>query len=384
MAKPRPETYEVRQSAKPHQGKTWRVIGYPNGKRTQLWFEDERDARAKARAINTENASHGTELSLSPQLKAEAIRALEILKPYGVGLIEAANTYAEREKIKSKSKRVDEFLPEYQKEIEARVASGALRPGTLKIIKNTFNKLSAKFGDRNLADIKTGELQTWLINLRDGERSKERHRTYTIQIFNAAIRYELATKNPADDVPAFQKDNGEEKTFLTPDQFAKILEVADAETRPLFAIAGLAGVRWEEIQRLTWDNIHDDLIIVTGRNAKTRSRRTVDIKPALSKILEPYRALTGSVLPINKRGRHSDRRLGDLRRVVFKKAGLTPWKEKYKNALRHSFISYELALTKDENHVASQAGNSAAIIHRDYKGLVTKKGDIEKYFAVTV
>src|SRR3981081_2101812 len=159
MPKRRPINYEVRLSDRPFNGKFWRVVGYKDGKREQFWFENERDARAKARSINTEIASHGTELALSPQLKAEAIRALEILKPYGVGLIEAVSAYAEREKIKSKSKRVDEFLPEYQEEIEKRVASGALRPGTLKIIKNTFNKLSAKFGDRNLADITTGQLK---------------------------------------------------------------------------------------------------------------------------------------------------------------------------------------------------------------------------------
>jgi integrase len=376
MAKPRPINYEVRQSDKPFNGKTWRVVGYKDGKREQFWFDNDRDARAKARAINTEIASHGTELALSPTLKAEAIRALEILQPFGVGLIDAARFYSEREKVKSKSKRVDEFLPEYQLEIQAKVATDNLRAGSLKIIKNTFAKFSAKFGDRNLADISTKEIQNWLTGLRDSERSKERHRGYTIQIFNAAKRSELVEKNPAESIPSFRKSNGEEITTISPDDFQKILNAADPETKPLYAIAGLAGIRWEEIEKLNWEDIREDLIVVSARKAKTRSRRTVDIKPVLAKILEPYRGRTGSVLPLNRNGRPSDRRLGDLRRKVAKKVGITKWP---KGVLRHSYISYAYALTNDDKYVSAQAGNSAEIVHSNYKALVTKE-DAFKWF----
>ena len=49
-------------------------------------------------------------------------------------------------------------------------------------------------------------------------------------------------------------------------------------------------------------------------------------------------------------------------------AGLTKWQD---NGLRHSCASYSLALTGDAVRVAYQLGNSADMIHRHYKALVT-------------
>ena len=42
------------------------------------------------------------------------------------------------------------------------------------------------------------------------------------------------------------------------------------------------------------------------------------------------------------------------------------------NALRHSFISYRMAIVKDANQVAQEAGNSPDIIFRNYLELVTQ------------
>ena len=45
------------------------------------------------------------------------------------------------------------------------------------------------------------------------------------------------------------------------------------------------------------------------------------------------------------------------------------WKQ---NALRHSFISYRMAMVKDASQVALEAGNSPDIIFRNYLELVTQ------------
>ena len=41
------------------------------------------------------------------------------------------------------------------------------------------------------------------------------------------------------------------------------------------------------------------------------------------------------------------------------------------NALRHSFISYRLAVLQNENQVAMESGNSPVMIHKHYKQLVS-------------
>jgi predicted urease superfamily metal-dependent hydrolase len=68
----------------------------------------------------------------------------------------------------------------------------------------------------------------------------------------------------------------------------------------------------------------------------------------------------------------------DLMRDAGKDSGV-PWKH---NALRHSFISYQVAKHKNVNEVAMEAGNSPEMIFKHYRELVTKKA-AEAWFGVT-
>jgi integrase len=377
MAKPRPEIYEIRKS-NPYQGKEWRVIGYVDGKRRQHWFESEKEAKIFANGKNKERAKFGTEFVLLPSQRADAIAALELLKPYDRTLTEVIKLYVESEKSRLASKPLDEFIREYKAEREEKVKSDELRPGSQKAIKETFVKLIDTFGSKNLADISTENLEEWLAAMPLAGRTKKRHRAYALQIFNAALRKRLIKENPAKNLDGYRNISDEEVTFLSPEKLKELLSFADKETYPLYALAAYAGVRWAEIEKLNWENIKETEIVITSANAKTRSRRVVDIRPILAEILQPCRHLTGSVLPkIFKVQRPSHRRLDFLRKAAETKAGLFPFPE---DILRHSYISYLYALTGNENYVATQAGNTPAVIFKNYRALVTK-AEAEKYFA---
>src|ERR1700693_5503598 len=97
-------------------------------------------------------------------------------------------------------------------------------------------------------------------------------------------------------------------------------------------------------------------MVVPAQNAKTPSRRVVDITPALESFLSPLHGSTGSLLPRWTKG-PSVCRLDRLRTIVEKKAELFPWRR-----LRHSYCSYLYARTSDEGYVSRQAGNSPAIV----------------------
>jgi integrase len=153
----------------------------------------------------------------------------------------------------------------------------------------------------------------------------------------------------------------------------KLLDNAHAELRPVLAIAGLAGLRVEEIMRLDWADVWrvKGHIEITARQAKTRQRRLVEICPALAAWLQSCRKKDGKVYPA---GLHVfGRRFVELRDNL-----KIPTR---KNGLRHAFCTYHFALYANENLIAQQAGNSPDMIHTHYKGLATK-ADAEKWFQV--
>ena len=165
-----------------------------------------------------------------------------------------------------------------------------------------------------------------------------------------------------------------ETDYYRPDELQKFLENAGTELQPVIAIAGLAGLRGEEIMRLEWSDVWrvPGHIEISSSKSKTRQRRLVEICPALAGWLMPCRSRVGKVFP---RGMQVfQREFLNLRREVLK----IPDR---RNGLRHGFCTYHFALHSNENLTAQQAGNSPQMIHGNYKGLAVKT-DAEKWFAI--
>jgi integrase len=142
---------------------------------------------------------------------------------------------------------------------------------------------------------------------------------------------------------------------------------------PVLALAGLGGIRFKEITRLTWTDVWriPEHIEIKAFKSKTRSRRLISICIALAQWLAPYREHTGPVWPKGYAMLHED--FGTLR-------GELNVKER-RNGLRHSFISAHFAAHCDENLTAAISGNSPSVVHKHYKALMTKK-EAEAWFAV--
>ena len=153
------------------------------------------------------------------------------------------------------------------------------------------------------------------------------------------------------------------------------------------------GLRQTEITRLDWRavDLASGILTVGAEIAKTSSRRTVEIPDNARAWLASCARESGPVWPASEETRN----LWNLARIEAgfgpffstraavnqAQAGrvdLLPWPD---NALRHSAISYRLALTRDLPRVATEAGNSPAIVQRHYAELV-KPEAARRFFGI--
>jgi integrase len=112
-------------------------------------------------------------------------------------------------------------------------------------------------------------------------------------------------------------------------------------------------------------------IEIRASGAKKRVRRIVPISDNLKEWIAPVRKSEG---PIWKRSEANF--FKHMARLA--KRAKVKWKT---NALRHSYISYRVALTGDVAKVSLEAGNSPEMIHANYLHHVSAE-EAEKWFAL--
>jgi len=261
----------------------------------------------------------------------------------------------------------------------------------LRDLESRLKRFSADFSI-NISSVSGTMIQAWLDEMKGAGRTKQNYLRIVAALFRFAIKRKYLPKDAMEEIDAVQQtkvDIGEIEIF-TPDEMNEILTTARPEMIPWLAIAGFAGLRSAELQRLDWGEVDmaERYIEIKASNAKTAARRHAPITDNLAAWLAPHAKLSGKVtsfeswwnqIPkvveaVNVMRRHSAEQSGE----VHSSKNNFVWKH---NALRHSFCSYRLAAIKNAAQVALEAGNSPQMIFKHYRQLVTES-EANKWFAV--
>lgn len=217
-----------------------------------------------------------------------------------------------------------------------------------------------------LSEITAPEIEEWLRGLNKAPRNRNNIRDDVAAMFRFARErgYLPDQTTEAEKVKRLKIRGGEQITIWTPEELAKILATVRREFVPWVAIGAFAGIRTEEIQPtprsrkdpLRWDDFdwRRKFVRVRAETAKTGHARIVPLLGCLVEWLEPWHGLTGPVMEGAAQIRNETRRIRELGGAY------------KKNALRHSFGSYRLAIVKSIAQVAEEMGNSPAIIRKEY------------------
>jgi len=171
-----------------------------------------------------------------------------------------------------------------------------------------------------------------------------------------------------------EKVMGAEIGIYSAVELRTLLDKSEGEVQLLIAVGAFAGLRTQELVRLDFADLwrRPGFIEVTALKSKTRARRLVPICPALQRWLEPWRGhREGPIWTFKENEFH----------VRFRELCAKAKVDRKQNALRHSFISYRLAESHDENKVAQQSGTSPTMIFTNYRQLATEQ-EAKEWFSV--
>jgi len=233
------------------------------------------------------------------------------------------------------------------------------------------------FLNHAVCDMTKEHLNTYIANFKELSAKSRNDRRAVVKMFLGwcVQKDYLAPNHRLFEAVDFKTEDLEavEIDWYRPKELRDMLTTADAELVPVIALGGLAGLRREEILRLDRADLWrvKGKVEISARIAKGRKRRLVAICPALAAWLRPYRNMAGPVW-----GKSPDA-LEEALTALRDTLGIPA----RRNGLRHSYVTFHMAMYCNENLTAAEAGNSPQMIHDHYRQLATKP-EAKKWFGV--
>lgn len=205
------------------------------------------------------------------------------------------------------------------------------------------------------------DLLKWTQTIPGTETTKCMHVRYMKMFFRWVYRMGYLERDPSQGIPTPKAAVG--RNIMTPDQMRTVLAVPmDDWLLASILLAGFAGLRTAEINRMHWEDIDTKTGQIHVRPGVMKDsggydQRIVDFTKPLTRRKDALKG-SGKLVPFSVETFH------ERRTVVAKAIGLAAWPD---NCLRHSFATYHLGMTGNPGTTAYQMGHtSPAMVQKVY------------------
>lgn len=367
---------------------TWQVdFGMVNGRRDQRSFKLKGDAEAALEARQELLRKSGTNaLQLSDADRIRFLEARERLAAAGATIDQAVDFYLRHHAVSERGLTFEDLFERCLLAKEERGLSDRYVRG-LRSSVGSFVK--AGFGCYEAAQITAKDIEGWLKGNEWAWKTWNNYRIDVATVFAWGIEKELISMNPAQGVPTKKKPgkDDDEVSFLTVEQVQQMLvraatpmvggkvrkedgtwekkSLEDEDFRDCLAVAVIGffcGLRADkELGWMHWDDVREDVVIVSSGRAKSRQRRAVDLPENARAWLKLCPVKEGPILPKNFTRKW--RRLRQVCKVMHL------WT---RSIVRHTFATMHMAHFKDEKLLQVLLGHEdAKLIYAHYRGVET-------------
>jgi site-specific recombinase XerD len=368
----------------------WQVtVPAPEGGRIRKTFKDREEARLYHERAKVQLAQFGAAAMIDDRTRTDAARAAEVLAGTGKTLLDAARFLYDHLRRTEGGKPLGEAVADF---LQAKKAE-RLSDRYLASLRHDLGCFTVEMPDTaTTANVTTADIDRFLTKLDLSPGTANTFRRDIRTFFEWASARGLSPGNPATKATIFKNPPGK-IGILTPEDAAILLRACHPSILPGVVIGMFCGLRQAEITRLDWRavDLAAGIVTVGAEIAKTSSRRTVEIASNALAWMAPYARESGPVWPASDEARN----FWNLARIEAgfgpffssraavnqAQAGrddLSPWPP---NALRHSAISYRLALSRDLARLAVESGNSPGVIQKHYLELV-KPEAARRFFGI--
>jgi integrase len=355
------------------------------GKREQ--YSTRAKAEQRAREIEEDLRMEGVAgLTLSAELRVEALKAETKLKPHGKTVMDAVNFYVahlESEEKKRQSQTVHALAAEWLRTKKAQEAKGTLRERTVIDIGVTSRTLQNQWGSLRIAEMTTEHFEKYLDGLEVKQQTYANIRSQFSQFFNWCISKGYTNENPLKKIEVTLPPR--DVQILTVKEAQKLMQKAESgfpELTVYCAVCLFGGLRPTEAKLLKWQDIHleEREITVLHQTSKVKETRNVHIEDTLFYWLKAHKGDKKGFIVKQKGFRTATEkfRIGLGYKIGKENEDGPTWVE---DILRHSYASYWLPKYKNRGQLAEQMGNSIKTIKDHYKKVV-KASDVDAFWSI--
>lgn len=268
---------------------------------------------------------------------------------------EGADVMSQKRNTVSFARAVEEIL----------IAKAHRRARTLEDIRyitRVFMRKTAGLAQKKLRSITTAKCAKMIEHCFPTPRQRYKARLILHGIFSLALKRGWCMENPVShvDVPVLKETP---IVTLKVEQCQELVQTARVQEQgECLAALGLmlyAGIRPQEVQRLSWQHINLDeaVISIPAMHSKTGGTRHVSIEPILQKLFKGLASKDPSerICPL-----HWQAKWKAVRQAAGWREG-NPWVQ---DCLRHSYASFHALYYKDFSRLQYEMGHSSSALLR--------------------